>query len=122
MTFSLRRTGVAVSIASVLAFAAAGCGGSAASTASTATQQQAGQPPGGGPDLSALASKLGVSETKLEQAMQAARPTQGSSPQDMTAALAKALGVSEAKVQAAMQATRPSGTPPQVSAPQAQAS
>ena len=56
--------------------------------------------------------------------MQAARPTQGSSPQDMAASLAKALGVTEAKVQAAMEATRPSGggQPPQSGQTQGQTS
>ena len=90
-------------------------------------QTQPSRAPGqgqGGPDLSALATKLGVSKSKLESAMQAARPTQGSSPQDMAASLAKALGVTEAEVQAAMEATRPSGggQPPQQGQTQGQTS
>ena len=67
---------------------------------------------------------LGVSESKLQAAMQSARPTQGSSPQDMAANLAEALGLTEAKVRAALEATRPSGAdrPPQAPTTQGQAS
>lgn len=117
MSPSLRRIGAALGVAGALAAAAIGCGSSTEGTASATQQgsQQQTQPSGapgqgqGGPDLSALAAKLGVSESKLQSAMQAARPTQGSSPHDMAASLAKALGVTEADVQAAMEATRPSG-------------
>jgi hypothetical protein len=124
MNVSLRRTGAALAATGALAFALVGCGGSGtqqAASASTVQQQPAGQGQGqGGPDLSALATKLGVSEAKLQSAMQSARPAQGSSPDDQAAALAKALGISEAKVTAAMAATRPSGTPPTGGAPSGQ--
>ncbi len=70
MSPSLRRIGAALGVAGALAAAAIGCGGSTEGTAS-ATQQ------GSQDDLSALATKLGVSEAKLGSAMQAARPTQG---------------------------------------------
>ncbi len=105
MSPSLRRTGAALG-----AIASATQQGSQGQTPPAGAPGQ-GQ---GGPDLSALAAKLGVSEAKLGSAMQSGRPTQGSAPQDMAASLAKALGVTEAKVQAAMEATRPSGgRPPQ---------
>ena len=66
MSPSLRRIGAALGVAGALAAAAIGCGGSTEGTAA-ATQQR-------GPDLSALATKLGVSESELGSAMQAARP------------------------------------------------
>ena len=121
------------------ALGAAGCGG-AASTQSSAQSGTAGssrssaggaqaQPGPGGFDLAALATKLGVSESKLRAAMAKARPagTPGQAPSanaDPATALAKQLGLSATKVRAAMQALRPSGgsppqgaTPPQGTAP-----
>jgi hypothetical protein len=72
-------------------------------------------------DVSALAEELGVSTTKLEAAMQTARPDGdrgAGGPRgdgDMAAALAEALGLAEARVSAALDAVRPQrpdGTPP----------
>jgi biotin operon repressor len=79
--------------------------------------------PGGDRDLSGLAKSLGVSEAKLEAAMQNLRPNRqpgASGQQDMAAALAKALGLSESKVKAALEANRPDGAqggPPAGGAP-----
>jgi hypothetical protein len=76
---------------------------------------------GGFMDVFALAKELGVSTTKLEAAMKAARPAGdpgAGGPRgdgDMAAALAKALGLSEARVSAALEAVRaqrPDGAPP----------
>jgi hypothetical protein len=116
----IRRVAVIVGATGALA-AAAGCGatGSTSSSSSGAAGQPQSQsqqqgPGPGAPDLSALASKLGVSTAKLQQAMEATRPSSpgaDGSGTDPTAALAKALGLSEAKVRAAMQATMPSGGP-----------
>ena len=118
MSPRFRRVAVIVGTAGVLA-AAAGCGGSAATSSSSPAPGAAGQPQQqgaapGAPDLSALATKLGVSTARLQQAMQAARPSSPSTDAarpDPAAALAKALGLSEAKVRAAMQATMPAGGP-----------
>ena len=61
-------------------------------------------------DLSALADALGVSESKLETAMQAVRQTGAAGgPGTMAAALAEELGLSESKVQAALESFRPDG-------------
>lgn len=69
--------------------------------------------PGGAPDFSALAAKLGVSESKLQSAMEAARPQPGTAPTaNPFAKLADQLGLSEAKVRAAMQAVMPQMGPP----------
>jgi biotin operon repressor len=109
------RRSIAVLGAAGLLSVAAGCGG-AATTASTGaggtTDTAATQP--GPPDMSTLAQKLGVSTAKLQQAMQAIRPsgTTPPSPDTMAAALAKQLGISTSKVQAALESVRPSGTPP----------
>jgi hypothetical protein len=64
----------------------------------------------GGPraDLAAVASKLGVTEAKLEDALQAARSA--ATPRDRenhAAELAKALGVETSKVQEILDANRP---------------
>jgi hypothetical protein len=82
---------------------------SSGTSGSSALTAQAGGP--GRPDLSALAKDLGVSESKLQAAMQANRPAAGGAPTDMAAGLAKALGLSESKVQSALDANRPSGAP-----------
>ena len=60
---------------------------------------------GRGPDLSALATRLGVSTERLQAALEKVRPAQsqdGDRRSDKTAALAKELGVSTARVEAAM--------------------
>jgi hypothetical protein len=85
-------------------------------TASTSTSMSGQRPPGQGanaPDFSALAKKLGVSESKLQAAMQSIRPGQGAQPgaDDMAAKLAATLGLSESKVQSALDLVRPSGAP-----------
>ncbi|HWM12027.1 MAG TPA: hypothetical protein VNO82_21885 [Solirubrobacteraceae bacterium] len=68
----------------------------------------------GGPfDLSALAEELGVTEARLQQAMQSARPADGRRPDgsDMAAALAEELGLSADKVREALETAMPSGGP-----------
>jgi hypothetical protein len=69
-----------------------------------------GGPDGGGMDLASLAGELGVSEAKLESAMESLRssmqPGQGG-PDEMAAQLAAALGLSESEVAAALEANRP---------------
>ena len=65
------------------------------------------------PDLSALAKELGVSESTLQKAMEATRPSAGSQPSsDPSAALAKELGLDADKVREAMQDLMPQGGPP----------
>jgi len=113
------------------ALGAAGCGGAGSTqssaqsggTGSSQSQSSANgaqaQPGPGGFDLAALATRLGVSESKLRAAMAKTRPTgtPGQAPSDTNAdpagALAKQLGLSATKVRAAMQALRPSGAPQQ---------
>jgi hypothetical protein len=64
--------------------------------------------PGGGFDHSALAEKLGVTETELQQAMESARSTGGPpDPSRMAQALADELGLSLDEVQAALEETMP---------------
>jgi hypothetical protein len=128
----VRRLAVIVGASAVLG--ATGCGAanstSQQSSASSGAQQQqssAAQAPAGAPDLSGLATKLGVSESKLRAAMEATRPsgTPGQAPSgDPATALAKELGLSAAKVRAAMQAVGPpgGGQPPSGSAPAAPSS
>jgi len=90
--------------------------------------------PGGGRDqfAAALASKLGVSQAKVQAALESVHQqlgsAQGPPSQDaLTAALAKALGVDQSKVESALQSVRPPGPPPggqlpqQGQAPQGQA-
>jgi hypothetical protein len=74
-------------------------------------------PPGAGPrgggSLSGLAGALGVSESRLQQAMQKiGPPTGGAGPGEMAAALGKELGLPTAKVQSALQSLGPGGGPP----------
>lgn len=77
-----------------------------------------GMPGPGAMDRSALANALGVTESRLEAALQSARPSPGSgaggAPSDpgedpLVAALAQELGISEAKVAAALEQLRPPG-------------
>ncbi|MEH3053248.1 MAG: hypothetical protein PGN13_04460 [Patulibacter minatonensis] len=146
---SMRSTVGARRAAAVAAIAAAtvvaGCGSGTGTPSANAggrgsTAAQGGAPqdraPGqGGPgamfDTAALAEKLGVSESKLETALQESRPSRGagqspdgtpptSPPQgssgsgmdDMFATLAAKLGVSESKVRAAFRSAMPQGGPP----------
>lgn len=60
-------------------------------------------------DLAEVATKLGVSESKLEAAVEAARPERG----DRAAALAKALGVKTSAVEKILDANRPEGAGPE---------
>jgi HD-GYP domain-containing protein (c-di-GMP phosphodiesterase class II) len=79
----------------------------------TSTTRQAG-PRGGGPDLSALASKLGVTTAKLQAALATARPAAAERParSDRAADLAAALDVDAAKIQAILDANRPARPAP----------
>jgi hypothetical protein len=68
--------------------------------------------PGGHADLAAIAKTLGVTEAKLQTAVDAARPTgdpknHGDRGAEMAAAIADALGVETAKVQSILDANRP---------------
>jgi hypothetical protein len=106
---------VAVFVGTTAIAAAAGIGvatnGDATSTPTPNTIQQQG--PGGAPggsDLSALADALGVSETRLEEAMRKARPSDpsaGGGPDAMFQTLADELGVSVDKVREAFQSAMP---------------
>jgi hypothetical protein len=107
-------TGVGVGVASQ---------GDETSSSQAAMSQQARGPGGpqgapGGRNLSALADELGVSEDKLEAAMESVRSSmdRGSAPQQngedpIAAALAKELGLSTDKVSAALESVRPRGGP-----------
>lgn len=61
-------------------------------------------------DTAALAKTLGVTEAKLQAALDATRPAKDDKMGDRAAAIAKALGQSQADVQAVLDANRP--TPP----------
>ena len=88
-----------------------------ATTTPSGTQQQQQQPTGGGPpDMSGLATELGVSAGELQAAMEKLRSA-GGSPDDMAASLAKELGLTAAKVQEALEAARPQGAPPATGQP-----
>jgi hypothetical protein len=71
--------------------------------------------PGGGLDISALADELGVSEARLQLALENSRPsTPGAGgPDEMIQALADELGLSADKVREAFAATLGSAGPPQ---------
>lgn len=114
---------VGVLAAGAGALATKGGQGDAAGSSSAAVgpgvAQRGGAPPG--MDLSALANKLGVSESRLKRAMaairprgRAVRPSQppqggGGPPKQMAAALAKRLGLSTAKVEAALRSVHEEG-------------
>lgn len=80
-----------------------------------------GGPAGGRVDTAALAKSLGVTEDKLQAALDKVRPAKGDRDDkrtERTAAIAKALGQSTADVQAVLDANRPErpaagGTPQQ---------
>jgi Clp amino terminal domain, pathogenicity island component len=106
---------IAVIVGTTVLAAGAGIGVAAQGDSSPATDRS--EPGmmrgGGGPgsDLSSLADELGVTETRLREAMEASRQA-GRGPQDMAAALADELGISEAKVRDALEAAMPQGGPP----------
>ncbi|HEX8083168.1 MAG TPA: Clp protease N-terminal domain-containing protein [Solirubrobacteraceae bacterium] len=62
----------------------------------------------GGPGLSALADRLGVSEAKLREALDSLRPSgdPADHEDELAAALAKSLGLDQAKVDAALEQLR----------------
>ena len=123
---------VAAGVGASQAFASAAPTPSATSGTAPAAPRMDGDRDGHGPgghrgergmDTAALAKALGVSESKLQAALESARaatrpatpPTPGTRPSEadraarekaMAAALAKALGVSEAKVQSALDSVR----------------
>jgi len=89
-------------------------GDSATTSGITPSMSQPGAPGGGGFDLASLAEELGVSESRLQEAMQATRPTDGQRPDASTMAesLADELGLSADDVQAALEKTMPQGGGP----------
>ena len=119
-----RRVAVFVGTAALAVGAGIGVaskGDATSSSTPNTTQQQ--QSPGGAPggtDLSTLANALGVSEARLQEAMQKARPTDrsaGGGPDEMFQTLADELGVSVDKVREAFESAMPQrggggGAPP----------
>jgi hypothetical protein len=108
---------LAIVLGAVVLAGAAGIGVAASGDSSTAgatpTMNRQGGP-GGGFDLSALATELGVSESRLQAALEAARPAGGGGPPSadgatMAETLADELGLSVDKVEEALEATMPSG-------------
>jgi hypothetical protein len=118
---------VVVALVASAAFAAVSAtsnSGTSSSSAPSAAAGPNGAPPSGaqggmpgdGRDqfAAALASKLGVSQAKVEAALRSLHQqlgsAQGPPSQDaLTAALAKALGVDQSKVESALQSVRPPG-------------
>lgn len=66
---------------------------------------------GGGELVSALATKLRLSEDKVRSALESARPDRGARKDELAAALAKELGLDTSKVESALQANRAAGRP-----------
>ena len=109
----------AVALAGGAGIAAASYDGSDAAGSGPALTRPAQGGGRGGPDISALAGELGVSESRLRAALEAARPRSGGGPgsagsgppdgTDMAEALASELGLSVDKVQAALEAAMPFG-------------
>ena len=111
---------LAVIVGAVVLAGAAGIGVTAGSDSSTATPSTMGRPgpggPGGGFDLTALADELGVSESRLQDALEAARPSgggggPGAGAADLAETLADELGLPVDDVEAALEAVMPSGGP-----------
>lgn len=75
------------------------------------TRQDGG--PGGGRFAAELAEQLGMSESKLQAAMEAVRASAGrpGDPDAIAAALAKELGLPTDEVTAALESLRPQGGP-----------
>ena len=121
MTPRSRRIAVFVGTAVLAVGAGIGVAASSDSTPGSADEpgmsRQMG-PGGGGFDLSALADELGVSEARLQEAMQNARPADPGAarggPDDMIETLADELGISADKVREAFESAMPQGrgTPP----------
>jgi hypothetical protein len=119
MTPRFRRVAVFVGTAALAAGAGIGVaasGGDASTDAGNRSAPGMSQPlPGGGSgggggaaprgmDISALADALGVSEARLQEALQAARPSgPGGGPDEMIQALADELGIDADKVRAAFE-------------------
>jgi hypothetical protein len=66
-----------------------------------------GGPGGGHVDTAALAKSLGVTEAKLQAALDKVRPAEGDRGDELAAALAKELGLAADKVTSALEAQRP---------------
>ncbi|MDO9409417.1 hypothetical protein [Patulibacter sp.] len=62
--------------------------------------------PGRGVDVAALAKTLGVTETKLQAAIEKVRPAEGDRRDERVGAIAKALGASQADVASVLQEQR----------------
>ena len=108
---------LAVVVGAVILASAAGIGvatsGSSSASGATPSMSGPGQRPGGprGFDLPALAEQLGVSESRLQDALEAARPSNGgpgADGSDLAETLADELGLSVDEVQEALEATMPS--------------
>jgi hypothetical protein len=112
---------LAVVVGAVVLAAAAGVGvaatGDSSAGGSTPSMNRPGPGGPGGFDLTGLADELGVSESRLQAALDAARPSRdaggdpGSARSEMAEALAEELGLSVDKVEAALEATMPSSGP-----------
>ena len=109
---------VAVFLGAAALAGAAGIGVAAGGdSAATGNQPEMSRPgpggAGGGPggfDLAALAEKLGVTESRLREAMASARPAAGRpDASTMAEALAAELGLSTDEVEAALEKTMPPG-------------
>jgi hypothetical protein len=137
MPVRARKIAAILCAAAVATGAGIGVASQSSSTAATSTTAGAQQGPGGmrsgpgGMDVAALAKQLGVTQSKLEAALAASRPSgaqggqppsgsQGAQPPSggqrpaggsdrMATALAQQLGLSTAKVKAALDAARPAG-------------
>ena len=104
----------AAALAGAAGIGVAATGDSAASNASPSMSRPGGPGGGGGFDLAALADELGVSESRLQEALEAARPSgggPGAGRSDLAETLAEELGLSVDEVEAALEATMPSGGP-----------
>jgi hypothetical protein len=117
MTARFRRVAVFVGTAALATGAGVGVAAQGDSTDRSSTpgiaQPQGPRGGGGAPgafDVSALAGSLGVSETRLQEAMRNTRPTDPSTaggPEAMFEALAAELGLSADKVREAFESTMP---------------
>lgn len=132
MSIRAKRFAATIGAASVVAAGAFGVAQQAAGQSTTATSKSKAtvtQSHGSerrGPDLSALAAKLGVSTTALKAALDATRPAkpkEGDREAKLAAFLATELGVSVDKAKAALTAAKPArpdgGKPPHGAKPPA---
>jgi hypothetical protein len=108
-----RKAAVIVGTSVLAAGAAVGVAAQGETTPSSSSNRP--QMMRGGDPLAALADELGVSETRLREAMDSLR--QSGRPQDPAAALAAELGVSEAEVRDALESSMPQGGPGGAAAP-----